>query len=129
MDLIDSSSLLVDDTVYSQDSYQTLIGAIAAAKVVLKDESASEDALRIALQHLCNAVDSMEIADEVPSRKRTLFFKKKKEQVKERPKKNVPAINRALPYAICGGVIAASTLALVGGIIRPFDHDGPKKGR
>lgn len=62
-ELTEASSVLLDDRLYTFESYRTLVQAVAYAKVALANEHAEEETLRGAYTGLCEAIDAMELRE------------------------------------------------------------------
>ncbi len=60
-ELTDAASVLLDDRLYTFESYRSLVQAVAYAKVALANGDAEEETLRGAYTGLCEAVDAMEV--------------------------------------------------------------------
>lgn len=103
-DMVDSSSLLLDENLYSKKSVQELIEAIAFAKVTLKESENDEDTLQEALQKLCDAIDNLQTREEE---------KIEKKEARAEQNKNLSGWKKAAPYVICGAAIVGSAAFLV----------------
>ena len=87
-ELTEGASVLLDDELYTFDSYRTLVQAVAYAKVVLADENAGEETLRDAQTALCEAIDALELRESKPT-----------------PKKEGVTLKKALPYLMGGAAL------------------------
>lgn len=110
-ELTDASSVLLDDRLYTFESYRTLVQAAAYAKVALANENAEEETLRGAYTGLCEAIDAMELREDEPRTAKTADAKKTDAMLK-----------KALPYLLGG--------ATLGGVLigkKLFGKKKPKK--
>ena len=96
-ELTEASAVLLDDRLYTFDSYRTLVQAVAYAKVVLADDSAEEKTLREAHAGLCEAVDGMEL-------------RKQAEPAESRDEKKAENLQKALPYLLGGAALGGLLL-------------------
>lgn len=97
-DLTEASEVLLDDQLYTFESYRTLVQAVAYAKVALANEAAEEETLRGAYTGLCEAVDGMELRDSEPQTAKTADGKKPQ------------ALRKALPYLLGGAALGGLLL-------------------
>ncbi len=101
-EMVEASSLLLDDRLYTFDSYRSLVQAVAYAKVALAKEAADEDMLRGAFSGLCEAVDAMEARADAESNPSAKFLCSKKA--------NSDMLRRALPYLLGGAALGGFVL-------------------
>ena len=99
-ELTEAAQVLLDDRLYTFESYRTLVQAVAYAKVVLADETAEEDTLRTAHMELCDAVDEMELRDP-PSQP---------ELAADKGDKKAEGLQKALPYLMGGAALCGLLL-------------------
>lgn len=99
-ELMEASEVLLDDRLYTFESYRTLVQAIAYAKVVLADGAAEEDLLREAHTELCEAVDEMELREIEPQ----------PEPAKSKAEKKAEGLQKALPYLLGGAALGGLLL-------------------
>ena len=98
-DLTEASSVLLDDQLYTFESYRTLVQAVAYAKVALANEASEEETLRGAYTGLCEAVDGMELRETEP-----------KTAAKKSDGKKPEALQKALPYLLGGAALGGLLL-------------------
>ena len=108
-ELTEASQVLLDERLYTFESYRMLVQAVAYAKVMLADETASEETLREAYSALCEAVDGMELRKTHPQ----------PELAKCEEEKKAEKLQKALPYLLGG--------AALGGILLGKKLFGKKK--
>ena len=99
-ELTDASEGLLDDRLYTFESYCTLVRAVAYAKVALANEDAAEETLQDAYTGICEAVDAMELRENRPQ---TVPVKKKSE-------KKADGLKKALPYLLGGAALGGLLL-------------------
>lgn len=99
-ELTESAQVLLDDRLYTFDSYRSLVQAVAYAKVVLADETADEDTLRTAHTELCDAVDEMELRTPSP----------RQEPAECEEEKKTDRLQKALPYLMGGAALCGLLL-------------------
>lgn len=99
-ELTEASQVLLDDRLYTFDSYRTLVEAVAYAKVMLADDMAEEETLREAYAALCEAVDGMELRK---TRSQPEFSADEDEQKAEK-------LQKALPYLLGGAALGGLLL-------------------
>ena len=119
-ELTEASQVLLDDRLYTFESYRTLVQAIAYAKVVLADETAEEETLREARAELCDAVDGMELRKNRPQ----------PEFVKEEDEQKAEKLQKALPYLMGGAALGGLLLGkkLFGKKKKKNEPKGEKRG-
>ena len=92
-ELTEAAAVLLDDRLYTFESYRSLVQAVAYAKVVQADESSSEETLRGAYTGLCEAVDGMELRETEP------------QASKDADRKQGEGLQKALPYLLGGAAL------------------------
>lgn len=85
-EMIDAATLLLDDELYSRQSFLALLEAIAYGKAVLADGRFGESDVDAAAEKLCEALDAMEL----------------REEAEKREKACTPLWRRLAPYALYG---------------------------
>ena len=98
-ELTEASEVLLDDQLYTFDSYRTLVQAVAYAKVVLADEASDEETLQEAYTELCEAVDEMEPKAQPEP-----------ELIKTKAEKKSEGLQKALPYLLGGAALGGLLL-------------------
>ena len=96
-ELTDAATVLLDDRLYTFESYRALVQAVAYAKVALADDAAAEETLRGAYTGLCEAVDGMELRE-------------KPSEEKSADKKQAEGLQKALPYLMGGAALCGLLL-------------------
>lgn len=96
-ELTDAAAVLLDDRLYTFESYRALVQAVAYAKVVLADEKAEEETLRGAYTGLCEAVDGMELRET-------------ESETSEQAKEKREGLQKALPYLLGGAALGGLLL-------------------
>ena len=99
-ELTESAAVLLDDQLYTFESYRALVHAVAYAKVVLADESAEEEMLRGAHTGLCEAIDGMELREK----------KDVSDAKKQDAGKTDDSLRAALPYLLGGAALGGLLL-------------------
>ena len=94
-DLTEGAALLLDDKVYTRQSYMDLIVAIGCAKAALKEESTTPEELETAQIRLENAIDALVIRPDAPLPKSAPPKKKK---------------NKLAPALVAGGIFGGLLL-------------------
>ncbi len=89
-ELTDAASVLLDDRLYTFESYRSLVQAVAYAKVALANGDAEEETLRGAYTGLCEAVDAMEVREDAPEAPR---------------KKEKDMLRKSLPFLLGGAAV------------------------
>ncbi|MCH5182584.1 MAG: hypothetical protein J1E00_00275 [Oscillospiraceae bacterium] len=97
-ELTDAAAVLLDDRLYTFESYRALVQAVAYAKVMLANEAAEEETLRGAYTGLCEAVDGMELRETEPQASEQA--KGKREGLKK----------KAFPYLLGGAALGGLLL-------------------
>lgn len=105
-ELTDAAAVLLDDRLYTFESYRALVQAVAYAKVVLANDESEEETMRGAYTGLCEAVDGMELRENP------------KQDPKDQKEKK-EGLQKALPYLLGG--------AALGGLILGKKLFGKKK--
>lgn len=96
-ELTDAAAVLLDDRLYTFESYRTLVQAVAYAKVALANDAAEEETLRGAYTGLCEAVDGMELRETEP-------------QEKDAGEKKAELRQKAFPYLLGGAALGGLLL-------------------
>ncbi len=91
-ELTEGCGLLLDDRVYTHQSYLNLIVAIGCAKAVLAEENPSYDRLETAQLRLQEAVDALEVRQDAPL-------------PQPAPKKKIKKTPVLVAGAFCGGLL------------------------
>lgn len=99
-ELTEASEVLLDDRLYTFESYRTLVQAVAYAKVALANDEAEEETLRGAYTGLCEAVDGMELREDRPQAA----------PVKSKDEKKAEGLQKALPYLLGGAALGGLLL-------------------
>ena len=99
-ELTEASQVLLDDRLYTFESYRMLVQAVAYAKVTLADETAGEETLREAYAELCEAVDGMALRENHPQ----------PELAREEDEKKAENLQKALPYLLGGAALGGLLL-------------------
>lgn len=99
-ELTEASQVLLDDRLYTFESYRALVQAVAYAKVALADEAAEEKTLQVAYEELCDAVDGMELRKNRPQ----------PEFVKQEDEQKGAKLQKALPYLLGGAALSGLLL-------------------
>lgn len=99
-ELTEASQVLLDDRLYTFESYRTLVQAVAYAKVVLADDTSDEEMLREAHTELCEAVDGMELRKNHPQ----------PEFVRGEDEDKAEKLQKALPYLLGGAALGGLLL-------------------
>lgn len=94
---IEAVSLLLDDRLYTNESYLGLVTAVGCAKAALADEKSDEAVLEVALAELHHAADAMETCES-------------KEEAKRHDRKKRDLTPLLLVGAFCGGLLLGSRL-------------------
>ena len=97
-ELTEASEVLLDDQLYTFDSYRALVQAVACAKVALADDEADEDTLEDAYEELCDAVDEMELREN------------QAKGAKKADGSKPDALKKALPYLLGGAALGGLLL-------------------
>ncbi len=95
-ELTDAASVLLDDRLYTFESYRSLVQAVAYAKVALAKEDAEEETLQGAYTGLCEAVDAMEVREDSPE---------EKQENRSGSNNGQDTLRKALPFLLGGAVI------------------------
>ena len=117
-ELTEASEVLLDDRLYTFETYRTLVQAVAYAKVALADEAVKEETLREAYTGLCEAVDGMELRENRPE----------PELADCKDEKKAEKLQKALPYLLGGAALGGLLLGkkLFG---KKKKKDAPKEDR
>lgn len=99
-ELTEAAEVLLDDRLYTFESYRTLVQAVAYAKVALANDEAEEETLRGAYTGLCEAVDGMELRGDPPQAT----------SVKSKSEKKAEGLQKALPYLLGGAALGGLLL-------------------
>lgn len=99
-ELTGASEVLLDDRLYTFESYRTLVQAVAYAKVALANDAAEEETLRGAYTGLCEAVDGMELREHRPQPAPAMRKSEKKPE----------GLQKALPYLLGGAALGGLLL-------------------